>query len=388
MVSSSFLPGRGGIESYLAELCDLLAPRLAVLAAGSRDGKPLPSNLGYPTHPFHGRLLWPGRAATSAIVRASRIEDTDKVLLGTPWPLVLLGPRLAARGLRYSVIVHGAEMLVPSAVPMVRSRLARALAGAELLLPVSHYTADALRSFLTKHGETVPPIELLRARVDLERFHPGVDTSAVRERYGIGEHERVVLCFGRLVERKGVGRAIRALPVIARRVPEVVLVVAGTGPESRSLQDLARKNGLQVAVHSEHHAASTAEAGPRVIFTGRVPEEDAPAVYAMADVFTLPVVDRWFGLEIEGLGVVLLEAAGCGVPCVTGRSGGTPEAVLDKETGFVIDSRDEAALADRITTLLEDRELAEQMGRAGRKHVGAEFSERSLPPALLAWLST
>lgn len=369
MVSSSFLPGRGGIESYLAELCDLLSPRLAVLAAGSRDGQPLPGDLSYPTHPFEGRLLWPGRAAVAAIVKASRIEDTDRILFGTPWPLALLGPRLAARGLRYSVIVHGAEMLVPSAVPGIRGRLAQALAGADLLLPVSHYTAEALRGFLTKHGHPVPPVELLRARVDLARFNPQVDTAEVRARYGIAEHERVVLCFGRLVERKGVDRAIRALPRIAERVPGAVLVVAGTGPEMRSLQALAGKTGS------------------RVVFTGRVPEEDAAAVYAMADVFTLPVVDRWFGLEIEGLGVVLLEAAACGVPCVTGRSGGTPEAVLDDQTGFVIDARDEQALVDRIATLLEDPDLAERMGRAGRAHVEAEFSERSIPQALLTWLS-
>lgn len=377
MVSSSFLPGRGGIESYLSELCDLLAPRLSVLAAGTRDGKSLPDDLAYPTHPFDGRLLWPGRKAIAAIETAARNEGTDRILFGTPWPLVLLGPRLAARGLRYSVIVHGAEMLVPSAIPGLRAKLARALVGAELLLPVSHFTADKLSGFISKHGHPVPDVALLRARVDLERFRPDLDTSKVRARYGIAPDERVVLCFGRLVERKGVDRAIRALPLVAERVPNTVLVIAGTGPEMRSLEKLATGLGL----------TSKREGRARVVFTGRVPDEDAGAVYAMADVFTLPVVDRWFGLEIEGLGVVLLEAAACGVPCVTGNSGGTPEAVLDGRTGYVIDATDEATLADRIATLLADPGLAARMGAAGRAHVEAEFSERSLPPELLDWLT-
>ncbi len=426
MVSSSFLPGRGGIESYLAELCEALAPRLAVLAAAERDGKQLPAELTYPTHPFPGRLLWPGSKAARATIKAARIENTDKILFGTPWPLVLMGPRLKTRGLAYAVIVHGAEMLVPSKIPGVRRKLARALAGAELLFAVSEYTASKLDDFISACGHSVPRIELLRARVDLGRFHPGAAESGgatesgssptragerseagpgagerseagpgvpgagerseagpgvpgagerseagggVRARYGIEAEDRVVLCFGRLVERKGVHRMIDAMPRIAAEVPGATLVVAGTGPEMSKLRTRAKK------------------VGARVVFTGRVADEDAAAIYATAEVFALPVVDRWFGLEVEGLGVVLLEASACGVPCVTGRSGGTAEAVLDGETGYVIDATDQAALIDATVRLLKDRALATKMGAAGRRHVEREFSDRALPQALLEWLA-
>jgi len=145
-------------------------------------------------------------------------------------------------------------------------------------------------------------------------------------------------------------------------------VVAGTGPERRRLE----RRALRV--------------GSPVVFTGRIDDEDAPAVYACADAFCLPVADRWFGLEVEGLGVVLLEAAACEVPCVTGRSGGTPEAVVSGETGYVIDARDQKALVSAICTLLEDRETARAMGKSGRDHVLAEFSERGLPTRLISWL--
>lgn len=368
MVTSSFLPGRGGIESYLSELCDLVAPRLAVLAPPERDGARLPDDLSYPTVPGPGSMLFPNPKVSQAIIEQAGLLGTDRVLFGTPWPLALLGPRLRAAGLRYAVIVHGAELVVPGALPLLRRKMAAALGGAELLLPVSDYTAGATAALLQRMQVPVPEVRRLRARVDTSQFHPALDGSAVRGRLGIDLDRKVVLCFGRLVPRKGVDRLIAAMPQIQSAVPGATLVVGGTGPEENKLRRQAR----QSAAH--------------VVFAGRVPDDDAAALYATADVFALPVVDRWFGLEIEGLGVVLLEASSCGTPCVTGRSGGTPEAVLDGETGYVIDGRSRTQLVDRVIGLLVDDGIGTKMGAAARRHVEENFSA-ALPPApLLAWL--
>ena len=369
MVTSSFLPGHGGIESYLAELCGSLAPRVAVLAPPRRDGKELPRDLGYPTIAGPNSMLWPGRSVERAVLDEAARLSTDKVLFGTPWPLALLGPRLRSAGLRYAAIIHGAELLVPGAVPVVRKRLAHALSQADLLLPVSDYTASATARLLEKAGLSVPSMARLRARVDLSRFRPDIDADKVRSRLGLSHEAKVILSFGRLVERKGVHRMIEAMPEISRRVPEAVYVVGGTGPEEKRLRRLADKTAA------------------RVVFAGRVPEGDAPALYATAEVFSLPVVDRWFGLEIEGLGVVLLEAAACETPCVTGRSGGTPEAVLDGETGYVVDASDPSQLVERTVALLSDPNEAARMGGAGRRHVAANFSTEVEPEALLAWFN-
>lgn len=366
MVTSSFLPGRGGIESYLAELCSSLAPRLAVLAPPKRDGKTLPRDLPYPVHALPG-LPAPGRRTLRSIVDTARREKVERILFGTPWPLALLGPSLVRRGLRYAVIVHGAEFLVPAAVPGLRSYLAHSLAGAELLLPVSDFTAQRLGALVGDRGSG--RIERLRARVDPERFHPTVDGRTIRQRLGIPPGVKVILCFGRLVPRKGVDRLIEALPQVTQKVPGTTLVIAGTGPEESELKKLAAKR-----------------AG-RVIFAGRVPEADAPAFYAAADVFALPVADRWFGLEIEGLGVVLLEAAATGTPCVTGRSGGTPEAVIDGVTGLVVEATRHEDLVNALVRILEDDDLARAMGRAGREHVRSSFSTAIEPQALLEWLA-
>lgn len=367
MVTSSFLPGRGGIESYLAELCATLAPRLAVMAASERDGKRLPDDLPYPVFGQPRSMLVPSGKLVGAVSDLARRLSTDKVLFGTPWPLALMSPSLSERGLRYAVIVHGAEMLVPAAAPILRQRFAHALGGAELLLPVSDFTRSRLEGLLRGHGLPIPDIERLRARVDLERFRPDVDVGVVAEQLGVDPAAPVVLCFGRLVERKGVHRLLKVWPSIKQRAPRAALVIAGTGPELKKLQQKA-------------HPLRD------VYFAGRVAEEHAAAYYARGDVFALPVVDRWFGLELEGLGVVLLEAAACGTACVTGTSGGTPEAVVDGETGYVIDAGDPVRLEESIVGLLNDPGLAARMGTAGRRFVAANYSTAASPRGLLDWL--
>jgi phosphatidylinositol alpha-1,6-mannosyltransferase len=366
LVTSSFLPGRGGIESYLAELCGEVAPRLAVLAPALRDGKPLPDDLPYRTIGYPGQMVVPGRGAIAAIDRAAQELEVDRVLFGTPWPLTLIGPRTAALGYRYAFIVYAAELYVPTTVPGLRRYMLETLSGSDFILTVSHYTTRRLTSMLERNNLRVPPMERLPARVDLKRFHPDVDVVPVRERLGLTAEDRVILCFGRLVTRKGIHRVIDALPAIARRVPNAVLVVAGAGPEEKNLRKQA--------------------AAARVVFAGRVPEADAPAYFALADVFALPVADRYFGREVEGLGVVMLEAGAAGTPSVIGTSGGSPETVVDGETGYVIDARDRSALADRIAMILEDPERRTAMGAAARRFVEEEFAGAPLPGPLVEWL--
>ncbi|MBA3630666.1 MAG: glycosyltransferase family 4 protein [Actinobacteria bacterium] len=368
LVTSSFLPGKGGIESYLAQLCSALSPSLAVLAPRMRDGKALPSDLGYPVTGFAKQFLVPGRRTLRLIEETAARHSADRILFGTPWPLALLGPALKRRGYSYASVIHGAETTVPGAIPGLGKLVAASLAAADLLLPVSHYTGDRVRTLLDKYKQPHPPFERLPARVDLDRFHPKTDTRQIRDDLGLRDSDKMVLSFGRLARRKGAHRLIQAWPAVSAAVPEATLVIAGTGPRANYLQRLARANDVKVT------------------FPGRISDEQAPALYASASVFAFPVVDRWFGLEGEGLGIVLVEAQASGVPCVTGRSGGTPEAVIDSVTGFVVEASDPRALSEAITSLLQDDSLAHGLGRAGRRHVTANFSDRTLPEAFSQWL--
>ena len=111
-----------------------------------------------------------------------------------------------------------------------------------------------------------------------------------------------------------------------------------------------------------------------VVFTGSVPWLDLPSLYCAGDVFAMPCRTRLGGLDVEGLGIVFLEAAACGLPVVVGDSGGAPDAVLEGETGYVVDGRSDEALAERLTSLLTDAELCRRFGERGREWVQREWS--------------
>ncbi len=211
----------------------------------------------------------------------------------------------------------------------------------------ARYTRRRFASAFGPHAalEHVPP------GVDVERFAPDeVARAEMRARYGLGSRP-VVCCVSRLVPRKGQDMLIRALPAIRERVPGAALVIVGGGPYRAPLQRLADRFGV-----AEH-----------VVFTGGVPGEELPAHHAMADVFAMPCRTRGAGLDVEGLGIVYLEASATGVPVVAGRSGGAPETVLDGETGLVVDGWDVGAIAAAVGDLLAEPARAAAMGAAGRR---------------------
>ncbi len=174
----------------------------------------------------------------------------------------------------------------------------------------------------------------------------------VRERYGLGARP-VILCAARFVPRKGQDTLIRALPAVLRAVPDAVLLLTGDGPYARTLHRLAADTGVAHAV----------------VLAGGRPHPEMPEHYAAADVFAMPCRTRRRGLEVEGLGIVFLEAAAAGLPVLVGDSGGAPDTVRDGETGYVVDGRDTAAVADRLVALLRDRAAAAAMGERGRAWV-------------------
>jgi phosphatidylinositol alpha-1,6-mannosyltransferase len=161
------------------------------------------------------------------------------------------------------------------------------------------------------------------------------------------------VCLSRLVPRKGQDMLIRALPAIRERIDGAALVIVGGGPYRTTLHRMAHEFGV----------------GEHVVFTDGVPGDELPAHHAMADVFAMPCRTRGAGLDVEGLGIVYLEASACGVPVVAGRSGGAPESVVDGETGLVVDGWDVGAIAAAVGDVLADPDRGARMGSAGRKWV-------------------
>ncbi|MBA3523110.1 MAG: glycosyltransferase family 4 protein, partial [Geodermatophilaceae bacterium] len=225
----------------------------------------------------------------------------------------------------------------------------RISAGVDAVTHITDWTRRRLAGSL--HPAT--PLVHLPPGVDADLFHPRVDAARVRDRLGLGGHPTVV-CVSRLVRRKGQDVLIEALPLLRRQVPGARLLLVGGGPDRDRLVALAKDRGV----------------GEAVVFAGEVPWTELPAYYAAGDVFAMPCRTRRAGLDVEGLGMVFLEASAVGLAVLAGNSGGAPEAVRDGVTGLVLhDPGSPSAIAARLVPLLSDPALAGRMGAAGREWV-------------------
>jgi phosphatidyl-myo-inositol dimannoside synthase len=289
-------------------------------------------------------MLLPTPAVARRAAQLARTHGCDTVWFGAAAPLGLLAAGLRRRSgvVRAVAQTHGHEAGW-AALPVARTLLRRIGDGVDVVTYLGEYFRRRLAPVL---GDRTA-LRQLAPGVDVDMFHPSVDGSAVRKRYGLSDRP-VIVCVSRLVPRKGQDALVRVLPAVRRRVPDAALLVVGGGPYAGALRRMA---------------------GEGVHFTGSVPWAELPMHYAAGDVYAMPCRTRRGGLDVEGFGIVFLEASAVGRPVVAGDSGGSPDAVRDGETGCLVDGRDRAALADRLVTLLTDRDLAARMGRAGRAWV-------------------
>jgi phosphatidyl-myo-inositol dimannoside synthase len=349
LVTNDFPPKVGGIQHFALQLASRL-PDAAVLAGAHPDAEAHDASLPFRVMRGPSAFMLPSDRTLATIREAVETHRAGVVVFLSPLPLTMLAPDL---GVPWVAIAHGAELTVPSRLPGVAQAARRRLVQANGLFAVSRHTAGRLREFL---GDDAPTIQLVRNGVALDTFRPDLDGTEVRRRFGL-EDDPVIACVGRLVPRKGQDRLIAALPEIRRRVPGTRLLLVGEGRLRERLE----------------RAADRLPAGA-VTFTGGVSRAELAQHFAAADVFAHPNRPRWFGLEQEGFGIIFLEAQACGKPVIAGRSGGAPEAVVEGETGLVVDGTDAEAIAEAATRLLDDRSLADRMGRAGRALVERRFS--------------
>jgi phosphatidylinositol alpha-1,6-mannosyltransferase len=353
LVTNDFPPRRGGIQSYLQEfvghLVDAGAHTLTVYAPKWKGADEFDRAAAYEVVRHPTTLMLPEPSVAGRMRRLIELHQADTVWFGAAAPLALMAPLARDAGAaRVIASTHGHEVGW-SMLPLARTALRRIGSGTDAVTYVSGYTRRRFASAFGPHAA----LEHLPPGVDTERFAPDeIARAELRARYGLG-HRPVVVCLSRLVPRKGQDMLIRALPAIRQRVDGAALVIVGGGPYGQSLRRLAHDFGV-----SEH-----------VVFTDGVPGEELPAHHAMADVFAMPCRTRGAGLDVEGLGIVYLEASASGVPVVAGRSGGAPETVVDGETGLVVDGWDVGAIASTVGDLLAHPDRAARMGAAGRRWV-------------------
>jgi phosphatidylinositol alpha-1,6-mannosyltransferase len=360
LVTNDFPPRRGGIQSYLGEfvgrLVDAGSHSVTVYAPqwkGADTFDETARAAGYRVVRHPGTLMLPGPTVDARMRRLIGEHGIDTVWFGAAAPLALLAPRARHAGAtRVLASTHGHEVGW-SMLPVARSVLRRIGDGTDVVTFVSRYTRSR---FATAFGPAAS-LEYLPSGVDTDRFRPDpAGRAELRKRYRLGERPTVV-CLSRLVPRKGQDMLIRALPSIRQRVDGAALVIVGGGPYLEVLQKLASECGV-----ADH-----------VTFTGGVPDAELAAHHAVADVFAMPCRTRGAGMDVEGLGIVFLEASATGVPVIAGQSGGAPEAVQHNKTGLVVDGRSVDRVTDAVTELLTDRDRAAAMGAAGREWVTSQW---------------
>ncbi|MGZ4508841.1 MAG: glycosyltransferase family 4 protein [Blastococcus sp.] len=354
VVTNDFPPRQGGIQTFVAALLARRPPdSVVVLASDAPGSAAYDAGLPYPVVRRPTGMLLPTRATARAAVDLARRHGCDTAFFGAAAPLGLLAPTLREAGVRHLVgATHGHETGWV-ALPGARQLLQRIAGDLDVLTYISEYTHDRLAPAL--EGRT--RMAQLSPGVDVDQFTPDADGAAVRRRYGLGTAP-VVVCVSRLVARKGQDVLVAGWPQVLARHPDARLLLVGGGPDERSLRRAVAARGLQRSV----------------VLTGAVAPADLPGHYAAGDVFAMPCRTRRAGLDVEGLGMVFLEAAACARPVVAGTSGGAPETVREGLTGHVVDPRSADAVAGTIGDLLADPARARAMGKAGREWVEQRWS--------------
>lgn len=331
VVTNDYPPRPGGIQQWLGNLVDAFDGEVRVLAPA--DGPA--TNARGEAVVVRGKRTWmlPTRRVRRWIEGHVADFEPDVVFYAAPHPLTFLAKKIReATGVPYAVMAHGAEITIPAAVPGLGRLVAGPLRAADLLLSVSDYTAERVSRLSRK------PVLTVGAGVDITRYVPAPERATT--------DPLVIGCVSRFVPRKGQRRLLEAARALVDRGVDVRVVLVGKGRNEQMLRRVAERLQVPTDFHVD------------------VPWDDLPGLYRTFDVFAMPCRSRWLGLEVEGLGIVFLEAAASGLPVVAGDSGGAAETVDQGVTGYVVRSDDDLVAA--LAQLAEDPAERTAMGDSGR----------------------
>lgn len=356
-VTNDFPPRAGGIQAFVhGVLVRQPEGSVVVYAPAWRGAAGFDAEQPFPVVRHPRSLMLPEPTVLRRAREIALAEGCDRVVFGAAAPLGLLAPRLESAGIHNSVgITHGHEAAWAQ-TPGSRQLLHRIGEGLGTVTYLGSYTRRRIASALSE--QAAGRMRQLVPGVDSTTFRPGrAAGQQVRERHGLVDR-RVIVCVSRLMARKGQDSLIRALPQVrARAGADVALLVVGGGPYRKDLTALVEQMRL----------------GDHVVITGGVPWSELPAHYAAGDLFAMPCRTRQRGWDVEGLGIVYLEASATGLAVVSGDSGGAPDAVREGETGFIVGGRDQDALVERLVELLGDAQLRARLGAAGRQWVESSW---------------
>ena len=352
-VTNDFGPRAGGIETFVHGLIERF-PKNSVIVYTSQQGDTRQydqkwlQEYGVQVIRDRSKMLLPNPRVIREVRKVVAAHNPSSLVFGAAAPLALMGKALNVP--KKIAITHGHEVWWAKVPPF---NLAMRLIGNSVdhLTYLGEYTKSQIAKPLSKRAKAA--MLQIAPGIDTNKFKP-VDAKDLRAELGLTDKE-VIVSVGRLVPRKGQDQLIKALPEILRSRPNAHLLLVGTGSYKARLDKLIAQRKLAA----------------NVSFTGRVQYEDLTKYICVGDIFAMPSRSRFAGLEVEGLGIVYLEASACGLPVLGGDSGGAPDAVLPGVTGLVVNGREVAEVAAGVIKLLESDRSA--IGSAGRNWSVAQW---------------
>jgi phosphatidylinositol alpha-1,6-mannosyltransferase len=353
-VTNDFGPRAGGIETFIIGLIERRPFGQTIVYTSWQDNAASydaewRSKFGVEVIRDRSKILLPTPRVALALRKIIRTRGITTAAFGAAAPLGLLSASMKRAGVKRSVaLTHGHEVWWAKVFPF-NFLLRRIGSTVDVLTYLGEFTQSAISKALTNNAQRA--MVKIAPGIDTDHFAP-TDASVLRRSLGL-EDKKVIVSVGRLVHRKGQDYLIQSMPLILHQVPNAHLLLVGQGPYLEHLQKLVKEHGLESSV----------------TFIGRVDYKELPQYLCVGDIFAMPSRSRLMGLEVEGLGIVYLEASSCALPVLAGNSGGAPDAVKQSETGLVVSGTDEKQIASAAIELLNNSDSSKKMGLAGRQWI-------------------
>ena len=355
LVTNDFGPRAGGIETFVIGLLERIkGHEVTVFTSQQGDTSVYDQQwidkFGVRVIRDQSKILLPSWRVTRAAKKIVAAKNIDVVVFGAAAPLALMSPSLRKSGVKKIIaLTHGHEVWWAKIFPF-NFAIKRIGKSVDHLTYLGEFTRQAISKPLTRKSAT--EMVKIAPGIDTAHFIPQPDAMQKREELGL-QDKKIIISVGRLVHRKGQDNLIQAMPAVLKKIPNAHLLLVGEGPYRKHLEKLVMKSSLE----------------QNVTFAGRIMYDRLPSYLSAADLFAMPSRSRFFGLEVEGLGIVYLEASACGIPVVAGNSGGAPDAVLEGVTGLCVDGTNIEQITAAIVEICSDAERASHMGAAGRNWI-------------------
>jgi phosphatidylinositol alpha-1,6-mannosyltransferase len=355
LVTNDFGPRAGGIETFVIGLLERIkGHEVTVFTSQQGDTSVYDQQwidkFGVRVIRDQSKILLPSWRVTRAAKKIVAAKNINVVVFGAAAPLALMSPSLRKSGVKKIIaLTHGHEVWWAKIFPF-RLAIKRIGKSVDHLTYLGEFTRQAISKPLTRKSAT--EMVKIAPGIDTAHFIPQPDAMQKREELGL-QDKKIIISVGRLVHRKGQDNLIQAMPAVLKKIPNAHLLLVGEGPYKKHLEKLVMKSSLE----------------QNVTFAGRIMYDRLPSYLSAADLFAMPSRSRFFGLEVEGLGIVYLEASACGIPVVAGNSGGAPDAVLEGVTGLCVDGTNIEQITGAIVEICRDAERASHMGAAGRNWI-------------------